>query len=254
MKLFNKTSIFLIPLYILMVSFSLPADFFTHQKQFPRVRIALSEKQNTIESLLQKQELSLDNFHVLIAAYKDTDQLEIYAKKKEATSYKKIKEYSICARSGTLGPKRKQGDLQVPEGFYHIDRFNPASNFFLSLGINYPNKSDKLKSNAQKLGGDIFIHGDCQTIGCLPMNNSQIKEIYLLAMYAKINHQEKIPVYIFPFKMTDKNMESYNIKYHEDKALTSFWKNLKQGYDAFGKTNTPFKINVSNDGTYIINP
>lgn len=70
----------------------------------------------------------------------------------------------------------------------------------MSLGLNYPNLSDRKKSKATNLGGDIFIHGDCVTIGCLPMTNELIKEIYLYAIYAKNNGQEKIPVYIFPIQ------------------------------------------------------
>lgn len=77
-----------------------------------------------------------------------------------------------------------------------------------------------------RLGGDIFIHGDCVTIGCLPMTNDKIKEIYLLAIHARNNGQSRIPVYIFPFEMTDINMKKHTE--HPD-----FWKNLKNGYDTF---------------------
>ncbi|WGU69538.1 L,D-transpeptidase family protein [Capnocytophaga canimorsus] len=147
--------------------------------------------------------------------------------KKEHT-YRKIISYPICSRSGKLGPKRKQGDGQVPEGFYHIDRFNPSSNFYLSLGLNYPNLSDKRKSKVHDLGGDIFIHGACVTVGCLPMTDNYIKEIYLLATYARNNGQNKIPVYLFPFKMTDKNMQIYKGKYKYNEELISFWNNLKK--------------------------
>ncbi|MBC7451384.1 MAG: hypothetical protein H7259_07840, partial [Cytophagales bacterium] len=65
-----------------------------------------------------------------------------WAKGKTSTQFTLTKTYSICSASGTSGPKRKQGDNQVPEGVYYIDRFNPASNFHLSLGLNYPNTSD----------------------------------------------------------------------------------------------------------------
>lgn len=149
-----------------------------------------------------------------------------------------------------MGPKRRQGDGQVPEGFYYIDRFNPISNFYLSLGINYPNLSDKRKSSFHDPGGDIFIHGSCVTIGCLPITDDSIKELYLLAVYAKNNGQAKIPVYIFPFRMTDKQMLKYNAEYEGNKALLTFWDNLKPGYDHFMKELKELNIEVNANGDY----
>jgi murein L,D-transpeptidase YafK len=203
------------------LSFTILSDFLTEQKKYERVRIAIKDKQDFIEKKLKENQISLDNLNLLLVAYKDNDLVEVYAKTKQETTYKKIHSYKICARSGQLGPKRKQGDGQVPEGFYHIDRFNPASNFFLSLGINYPNLSDRRKSSHSNLGGDIFIHGSCATVGCLPMTDDYIKEIYLLAANAKNNGQLKIPVYVFPFKMTDQNMAAYKEKYAGDNELVS---------------------------------
>jgi len=139
----------------------------------------------------------------------------------------------------------------VPEGFYHINRFNPTSSFYLSLGINYPNLADKRKSNSSNLGGDIFIHGSCVTIGCLPMTDNYIKEIYLISVLAKNCGQSKIPVYIFPFKMSDQNLTTYCAKYKENKGLISFWNNLKTGYDKFIKTQKELAIGVNENGDYI---
>ena len=51
-------------------------------------------------------------------------------------------------QSGTTGPKRAEGDYQVPEGFYYINEFNPNSKYHLSLGLNYPNASDKILSDS----------------------------------------------------------------------------------------------------------
>ncbi|MCC6768632.1 MAG: L,D-transpeptidase family protein, partial [Bacteroidia bacterium] len=186
--------------------------------------------------------------------YKDNDLLDVYAKTKKETSYRKLLSYNICSSSGQPGPKRKQGDGQVPEGFYHIDRFNPKSSFYLSLGLNYPNLSDKRKSKANNPGGDIFIHGACVTIGCLPMTDNYIKELYLLAVYAKNNGQDKIPVYIFPFKMTAQNMTDYFAKYNENKALISFWNNLKVGYDMFMNGQKELNVKVAENGDYTYEP
>lgn len=244
-----KTTIIII-LGIILVSFIVPTDFLSDQKKYERVRNALKEKQEFLDKKLNDNEILSDNLNLIFVAYKDNDALEVFAKTKKETTYRKIISYEVCSRSGQLGPKRKQGDGQVPEGFYHIDRFNPTSSFHLSLGLNYPNLADKRKSKASNLGGDIFVHGSCVTIGCLPMTDNFIKEIYLLAVYARNNGQNKIPFYIFPFRMTDQNMLTYKTKYKNDKELISFWDNLKIGYDKFVKDSKELNIKVLDNGDY----
>lgn len=191
-----------------VLAFTLQSDFLSDQKRYKRVRTAIDEKSELLKSQLQKKDLELDNFHLLMVAYKASDEFELYVKENTSETYEHLKTYEICSKSGKLGPKRKQGDLQVPEGFYHIDRFNPYSNFYLSLGINYPNASDRIVSKASNLGGDIFIHGECVTIGCLPMTTDKIKEIYMYAVHARNNGQSQIPVYIFPYRMSKTIMSS----------------------------------------------
>ncbi|MDR0682474.1 MAG: L,D-transpeptidase family protein [Dysgonamonadaceae bacterium] len=235
------------------VCFTLPAQttFLQQQKSYSRVRTAIAEKEKAVKENLRKNRLTPDSVHILITVFKSEKQLEIYAKNKTDSTCSKIASYNICRSSGKLGPKRKEGDGQVPEGFYHIDRFNPFSNFYLSLGINYPNLSDRKKSHAEKLGGDIFIHGSCVTIGCLPMTDNVIKEIYLYAVLARNNGQSKIPVYIFPFRMTDVNFNAYQQKYKANEELIAFWTNLKTGYDKFEKEKRTLNVSVNKNGDYV---
>lgn len=247
----NTAIILFSAITILSFTLAFQADFISKQKKYERVRTAFKEKQNYLAKKLKEYKITLNNLNILLVAYKDSDLLDIYAKTKQETTYKKILSYPICARSGKLGPKRKEGDGQVPEGFYNINKFNPVSNFYLSLGINYPNLSDKIKSDASNLGGDIFIHGSCVTIGCLPMTDNFIKEIYLLAAHAKNNGQTNIPVYIFPFKMTEENIVNYKSKFKDDKELILFWDNLKVGYDKFISNLKELEVKVTDDGNYM---
>jgi len=106
--------------------------------------------------------------------------------------------------AGSLGPKRIEGDYQVPEGFYYISEFNPKSEFNLALKVNYPNQSDKLLSDSLRPGGGIYIHGSCITVGCIPITDGQIEELYLLAANAKSNGEDFIPVHIFPVRFDNK--------------------------------------------------
>lgn len=215
-----------------------------------RVRAAFAEKNETITSQLAKAGLSVDDLHVLFVTYKDEDRLELFAKKTSGNTYRLLTSYKVCARSGQLGPKRRQGDNQVPEGFYQIDRFNPQSNFHLSLGLNYPNASDRVKATSKDPGGDIFIHGSCVTIGCLPMTDDKINEIYAYAVHARNNGQSNIPVYIFPFRMTDENMSRYSDLFKNSPAIVEFWRNIRPGYQSFNSTAKEIQFTVKDKGNY----
>lgn len=116
--------------------------------------------------------------------------------------------------------------------------------------INYPNHSDKLKSKASHLGGNICIHGNCVTVGCLPMTDDKIKEIYIYAIQARQSGQEKIPVYIFPFKFSDEKNKNYSETYRAYPNILDFWKNLETGYNLFIKDLKELNISVDKLGNY----
>lgn len=228
---------------------ALADDFKTTQKEFKRVREAYAEKENAVRQLFSSRGVELNSAILFLRAFKHEGQLEVWAKA-PGKVFELIKMYDICASSGTYGPKRQEGDGQVPEGFYEINRFNPASQFYLSLGLNYPNASDKILGKTGSLGGDIFIHGSCVTIGCLPLTDDKIKEVYLMAIEAKVNGQKAIPVHIFPFKMHDENMAAFGLQYGGNAASDRFWRNIKKGYDYFEKYKTLPKITVLENGDY----
>ena len=106
---------------------------------------------------------------------------------------KVIKAYRIRLGFSPQGQKEKEGDGKTPEGKYHITHKNPNSKFYLSLGINFPNQSDKKRALQRGLnpGSDIFIHGLGKknillhyffdwTEGCIAVTNKEIEEIYSL--------------------------------------------------------------------------
>ncbi|MEJ0080656.1 MAG: L,D-transpeptidase family protein [Puia sp.] len=122
---------------------------------------------------------------IYIRSFKYDSEMEVWVKNKQNEKYKLFKTYKICALAGSLGPKRMAGDYQVPEGFYYINEFNPRSLYHLSLGLNYPNASDRMLCDLSQPGGDIYIHGSCVTTGCIPITDGQIEELYVLAAHAK---------------------------------------------------------------------
>ena len=207
------------------------SNFFQGQIEFLRVKNAWKNEKDSLNLLLKSHNIDKMNMQIFIRAFKQEGILEIWAKNKIETKYRKLKSFNICSKSGELGPKIEQGDKQVPEGVYFIDRFNPSSSYHLSLGISYPNTVDKKRSGAKNPGGDIFIHGYCVTIGCLPMTNEGIEEIYLLSVLARNAGQKNIPIHIFPFRLIQKNMnivDSVN-----SKNWMVFWKNLQEVYNYF---------------------
>ena len=99
----------------------------------------------------------------------------------------KLKSYKFTNFSGDLGPKLKEGDKQIPEGIYQLDYLNPNSAYHLSMKVNYPNAFDQAKGKIEgrdNLGSDIFIHGKNETIGCIPIGDEAIEELFVLSKNA----------------------------------------------------------------------
>ena len=245
-------NIYLVFLFVFTLCAFTSDTFKQEQLKYPRVREAYQVKETTILNLLKSKEIDRSRLKIYIRAFKSEKQIEIWGKNSNDIKYQLIKEYDVCRGSGVLGPKRKQGDLQVPEGFYHINRFNPSSSYHLSLGINYPNKSDRILGVKGKLGGDIFIHGECVTIGCLPMTNDLIKEIYILSIEARNNGQATIPVTIFPGKLTDVKFNQLKKEYANDSDKIGLWKDLKKGYDIFNESKQLFGVDFLADGSHYL--
>ena len=241
-----------VPLLLILMSLSpAPIDFYQAQLRFPRVRKALKSKGKTVDEMLMIKGISTHNFDVFFRAFKKEQKFEVWAKNKTESSCKLLKTYDFCTSTGILGPKRRSGDRQMPEGFYTIDAFNPMSNYYLSFRVNYPNASDKKFADPLNPGDNIFVHGSCITIGCIPVGDENIKEIYLLAARAKGGEQE-IPIHIFPNKMTDENYASLKAEFASNATLLEFWSWLKPGFDAFEKTNIVPAITVEDSGKYAV--
>ena len=225
---------------------------FNDQLSFERVKDAQQLYETRLNDQFMAKGLSYPPKEMYIRALKFEEIVEVWVLQNNA--FVLFKEYDICRNSGELGPKRQQGDRQVPEGFYFIEIFNPTSSYHLSLGINYPNESDSIMGLSNNLGGDIYIHGGCVTVGCLPLRDEPITELYWLSVRTRAGGQEQIPVHIFPAKMDLINYERL-LDYNPDKAeLVDFWNNLRKGYVYFEKFRMLPKIKVKPTGEYVIFP
>jgi Uncharacterized protein conserved in bacteria len=227
-------------------------SFVDYQKTLPRPGDALKRKGDTLQKQFEAKGLQWPAKYIYIRSFKYDGQLEVWVKNERKEPYQLFKTYKVCALAGTLGPKRMQGDYQVPEGFYYINEFNPNSSYYLSLGLNYPNASDKILSDSYRPGGDIYIHGSCVTTGCIPVTDQQIDEIYLLAAFAKNSGQDYIPVHIFPIRYSNKKSVEYleNLS-RTDPQLKSFAANLQRVYEHFEATRQLPVIMTNTAGEYV---
>ena len=133
----------------------------------------------------------------------------------------------MCRWSGQLGPKRKEGDRQAPEGYYAITpaQLNPKSNYHLSYDMGYPNAYDRAHGGT---GSYLMVHGDCSSAGCYSMTDKQIEEIYALVREAQSGGQKAVQMEAFPFRFT-----AANLARHRSDPNMPFWRNLKEGADRF---------------------
>lgn len=227
--------------------------FIEYQKSFPRISEALHRKEDTLMKQFQEKKLLWPAKYIYLRSFKYDSQLEVWVKNDRNEKYKLFKTYKVCALAGSLGPKRMQGDFQVPEGFYYINEFNPKSTYHLSLGLNYPNISDRILGDSLQPGGDIYIHGKCVTTGCIPIMDQQIEELYILAAHAKTQGQDFIPVHIFPIDFKNARSNGYLNRYLKDfPEYIPMVNELKQAYNYFEKTKKLPIIMVSRKGDYIV--
>lgn len=245
-----RTFPFILLFLIFFCSFISDKEVFKNsQLKNHRVAAAYKGKYGGIQKLYADKKIDITSHKIFLRAFKKEGELELWASNSSGI-YQFIKTFKFCYASGNLGPKRKYGDYQVPEGFYYIDRFNPCSAFYLSLGINYPNQSDRILSPFSNLGGDIFIHGDCVSIGCISINDDQIKELYIAAVEAKTSGQTKIPVHIFPCKLTTEKFKIIKGNAKDNRTL-DFWQNLKEGYEFFEASKELPQIKIDCRGKYL---
>jgi murein L,D-transpeptidase YafK len=228
--------------------------FLNYQKSFSRPNDAILRKEDTLQKQFAIQKLIWPAKYIYIRSFKYDSQLEVWVKNEVKEPFKLFKTYKVCALAGSLGPKRMEGDYQVPEGFYQINVFNPTSNYHLSLGLNYPNLSDKVLSDTERPGGDIYIHGSCVTVGCIPIRDEQIEELYILAAHAKDQGQDFIPVHIFPVRFNvEKSVKFLSNLTKDDGNLKKFAERLEEAFDYFEKYHQLPVVMVDDKGGYLVN-
>lgn len=198
----------------------------------PRAKAAAERVKNLVAKDLLEKDLRWGD-PVFLRAFKEEGELELFLMHAETKQYHLFRTYRIAAQSGQLGPKLREGDGQVPEGFYAAGKrsMKPDSRFHLAFNVGYPNEYDVAH---QRTGSFIMVHGNEVSIGCLAMTDEVIEEIYSLCDAALERGQPFFRIHFFPFRMTAERMEKAR-----DSEHYTFWENLREGYDLFESSRLP---------------
>jgi murein L,D-transpeptidase YafK len=226
--------------------------FARDQLQHSRVRAAMHAATSRIGRVFEAKGIAYPAEEIFLRVFKQEQVLELWVKPAADSRFRLIRTYEICALAGEPGPKRRQGDEQVPEGFYMIDLFNPMSAYHLSLRVDYPNQRDRIANRGRPMGGDIFIHGGCKSIGCIAVTDAGIQEIYWMAVEARSMGQEAIPVHIFPARPNSDASRGLISQWADEPATVEFWRSLEPAYQFFEHNRRVPQVSVDARGRYVV--
>lgn len=209
-----------------------------------RSQLAQRTRLPVVKELFDKAGVTFPPADLAFVAFKAERELEVWATSQSGGEAKKIATYAICAASGVLGPKRYEGDRQVPEGFYVISYGWAESAFHLEMKVSYPNMVDRVRGpRTRPLGGDIMIHGACGSIGCLAMSDERVEELWTMA---RTKRDTEVKVHIYPGRDITALLRD-----PENEKHRAFWQNLKEGKDRFDKDHRFFPVKADWRGVYM---
>jgi len=200
-----------------------------------RALAAWTEQADYLRQQLTRAGFGLgDRLHLRI--YKESRELEVHLLRDGRFDH--FRTFRICAISGSLGPKWREGDLQAPEGVYRItrDRMHPASDFHLAFNLGFPNPRDRAIGAT---GSNIMIHGGCASNGCFAMTDYYMEQLWVLVEAAFDAGQHAVDVHVFPFRMSEGNLHR-----HADSPHRAFWSTLVPLERYFRRTGHPPLIDL----------
>jgi L,D-transpeptidase catalytic domain len=210
-----------------------------------RDRDAVRRRDTTVRALFREAAVAFPPAQVYFRVFKAEAALEVWATGEIGDKMKQVATYGICALSGELGPKRQEGDGQVPEGFYELSFLKNDSAYHLAMRVNYPNRFDRTVAVGPP-GGAIMIHGNCVSIGCLAMSDERIEELWTIVrpIYAR---NERVTLHIFPAR--EIAARSRELRYLAHRSL---WSDLDRAQQAFKATQRLPNVSFDAKGRYLI--
>ena len=209
-----------------------------------RDRAAVERRSAVVKKLFADAGVAFPATEIYFRAFKEESRLEVWANDAEGAAMKPIATYGICKMSGDVGPKRHEGDEQVPEGFYELSFLKNDSSYHLAMHVSYPNAFDKKQAKGSP-GGAIMMHGNCVSIGCIAMSDERIEELWTMVrpIYDK---KHKVALHIFPSRDIDALVSDDRYVKHRD-----FWKLLAKSMHGFDSDHKEPKVGFDKDGSYV---
>src|SRR5690606_28004737 len=112
--------------FIIIYSFSATAQTSTSSlSSKPKCKIPefFNRWEDSVISQFKTKGLTWPPEAMYMRSFKFDKELEVWVQEKPGKPYQLFKTYKVCMQSGSMGPKRVEGDYQVPEGFYYINEF-----------------------------------------------------------------------------------------------------------------------------------
>ena len=204
---------------------------------------AAATRTRVVQKLFADAGVAYPPAELLFRTFKKDKELEVWAASEKGGAMRHVTTYEVCRMSGNVGPKRAEGDMQVPEGFYTIQYYWSISNYHLEMKVGYPNVSDQVLGSRQP-GGAIMIHGSCASVGCIAMGDERVEELWVMAR-AFHSTNRRVNVHIFPARDMKALLEDAAHDRHR-----AFWSNIKEGLDRFEATRRLPAISVDWRGRY----
>lgn len=168
-----------------------------------------------IKPMFMRQRVEYPPRRLAFAVIKDEMRLKVYASQSlaaDADDWRFVAQYQIAKLSGDFGPKLRNGDKQVPEGIYRITYLHPASKYWLSLGLDYPNSFDRARAREdgrRNLGGDIMIHGWWFSAGCVAVGNTAAEDLFVMAEDVG---QKNVSIIISPVDFRSPRADNFSLE------------------------------------------
>lgn len=182
---------------------------------------------------------------VFIQIFKRPSVLKLFMRQDHGERFVPIAHFPVCARSGDIGPKQREGDNQAPEGLYTVRprQMNPHSSFHLSFNLGFPNAAERARGWT---GSFLMVHGGCASIGCYAMTDPIIEQIWAVMAAAFRAGQPAIDVHCFPFSLSETDSEA-----HRGSRFSEYWAEIAPAYQIFDRTQRPPRVRIRN-GRYLV--
>lgn len=190
---------------------------------------------------------------VFLRLFKKEQELELWMQARGHADFTLFRVYRLQASSLTPGPKRREGDRLIPEGFYYqtasqYREHDQSVGDREEIDLGYPNDWDRLDADVS--GAAVLAVGASRDSVCL-LSAEDMAEVKTMIGAAFSSGQRVLRLHLFPFRMSDEMMSR---EWNESSASADFWMKLKEGYDFFENAGFPPNVTVDSSGYHFSVP